>query len=178
MPYARSIVSTFSPVCDQKISGTYRSFEFSKLRRSRLALAPSFCRFNSLCRVLATSLNMSRGRILSACGCQRSTMPANASSNSRLRAMFLATFGRSTLTTTSRARAGGATAVESKFSGPALDGTSFARLDMGSKRAACTCATDAEASGTSSKLAYNSPIGLPSDSSTIFRATSPGNGGT
>ena len=151
MPRTRSIVIARSAVCDQMISGTYKSAESCQLRRSRLALPASRCRSSSAASVFCISATISRGRILSALGWARSTTAATLFSRAISAAICFSMPGRSTLTTTSR---------------PSC------------RVAACTCAMLAEASGVVSKLAYASVMLRPNAASTKIRACLPSNGAT
>jgi len=99
--------------------------------------------------VFSTSATTSRGRILSARGWVRSTSAASELSRAMSASICFSMPGRSTLTTTWRPSA---------------------------SVAACTCAIEAEASGSVSKLAKAALTGRPSASSTMRRAVSPSNG--
>ena len=151
MPRTRSIVIAPCAVCDQITSGTYRSGDPAQLRRSRLALPASRCRSSSAASVFSISATISRGRILSALGCARSTMAAMLSSSAMSPAIWLPMSGRNTFTTTSR--------------------------PPGSV-AACTCAMLADASGVVSKVSKASRMSRASSCSTRARARSPSNGAT
>ena len=150
-PWTRSSVSTRSALWFQNTSGTYRSGEFAKLRRIRLALAPSRCRSSSLSSERSSSATISCGRVVSGSGPIFSASRAMLRNSDKSCAMRFSMPGRNTLTTTAR--------------------------PSGSS-AACTCATDADASGVRSKLRYNSARGRPSASATIASDCSPGNGAT
>ena len=77
MPRTRSIVSArCGGVAPDRLPARTGRCESSQKRRSTEALAPSRCRSSSAASVFSISLTISRGRILSALGCVRSTSAA------------------------------------------------------------------------------------------------------
>ncbi len=121
------------------------------LRRSCAAFAASRTRSSSSCRYLSNSATTWRGLSRLPSADQRSTTRATWRISSTSSSIAASMPGRSTLTATSR--------------------PSF-------RTAKCTCAIDALATGSASKLAKIAPSGRPNAFSTIARATSAGNGGT
>ena len=105
---------------------------------ARLALAPSRCRSSSAASVFSISATISRGRILSAVGCVRSTSAAIAFSSAMSPAICLLD-------------------VRAQH----LD-HDFARRVVAGSVAACTCAIDAEASGVVSNSRTLRRSALPS----------------
>ena len=150
-PSMRCMTSTSWVQSSQTISGISTSPRPSMLRRSCAAFAASRTRSSSSCRYLSNSATTWRGFSRLPSADQRSTARASWRISSTSSSIAASIPGRRTLTATSR---------------------------PSRSTAKCTCAIEALATGTGSKLANTASIGSPNARSTIARATGAGNGGT
>src|SRR5438445_7627840 len=151
VPCILCIVMTVLVHQSQYTSGTARSGESRKLRRSWLACAASRTRSSSSDKCRANSATTSRGLRRLPSAQKRSTRPAAESMSARSFAITGIIPGRRILTAAS--------------------------VPPGST-ARCTWATDALATGCSSNFSKTFAIDLPNARSTSATASSPGNGGT
>src|SRR6266581_2677519 len=151
VPCILCMVMTVLVQKSQYTSGTARSGESRKLRRSWLACAASRMRSSSSDKCRANSATTSRGLMRLPSAQKRSTRPAAESMSARSFAITGSIPGRRILTAAS--------------------------VPPG-RTAKCTWATDALAVGRGSNFSNTSPMGLPKACSTSATASSAGNGGT
>ena len=161
-PFMRSITMTVGVHRSHTISGTITSPRSCMLRRSCVAFAASRTRSSSSCKWVSNSATTSRGFKRRPSALKRSTQRARVCSSSRSRSMAACMPGRSTLTATSRPA----------WASPMRPGRSARR------RAKCTWAMEALATGSASKRSNSASSGRPSARSTSAADCAAGNGGT